>query len=66
MSVKEPAFANHLSKRRDLDRQREIHLAKIAGAKPMLATLTEMPHGYRFPLLKSKKVMMEEGKAHLH
>jgi hypothetical protein len=61
MSVKEPAFANQLSKRRDLERQREIHLAKIAAAKPMLTTQTDLPHGYRFPLLKAKKVMQEEG-----
>ena len=33
---------------------------KIAQAKP-LTHLSE-PHSYRFPLLKAKKAMMEEGK----
>ena len=61
MSVKEPAFANHLSKRRDMERQREIHLAKIASAKPMLTTQTNLPFGYRFPSINSKKMMHNEG-----
>ena len=60
MSVKEPAFANHLSKRRDLERKKEIHNMKIALAKP-LTNIIE-PHSYRFPLLKAKKTMLEEGK----
>jgi len=33
---------------------------KIAQAKPL--THISEPHSYRFPLLKAKKVMMEEGK----
>jgi hypothetical protein len=32
---------------------------KVALAKP-LTTIIE-PHSYRFPLLKAKKMMMEEG-----
>ena len=35
---------------------------KVALAKP-LTTITE-PHSYRFPLLKAKKLMMEEGTRH--
>lgn len=57
---REPAFANKLLKKWQLERQQEHHYNKILSARPHLAT--EEPFSFKFPLLKSKKRMIEEGK----
>jgi hypothetical protein len=56
---REPAFVNKILKKKQQDRELELHYEKLSTIQPV--TRVDMPHSFRFPLLKSKKKHIEEG-----
>ena len=57
---REPAFVNKILKKKQQDRELELHYQKLHSMQPV--TKVDMPHSFRFPLLKGKKRQLEEGK----
>lgn len=50
---------NKILKKKQQDRELELHYEKLSTIQPV--TRVDMPHSFRFPLLKSKKKHIEEG-----
>ena len=55
---REPAFVNKIIKKKQQERELELHYEKLSTIQPV--TRVDLPHSFRFPLLKSKKRLLEE------
>ena len=55
---REPAFVNKILKKKQQDRELELHYQKLDTIQPV--TRVDMPRSFQFPLLKSKKRQIEE------
>lgn len=54
-----PAYQSKLVKRRQIDKEKELHQSKLNSARAI--TDNNEPVSLRFPLLKTKKKTQEEG-----
>lgn len=57
-----PAYQSKILKKKQLERELELHYLKLNTIKSV--TDYHEPSSLRFPLLKSKKRTIEEGKYH--
>lgn len=55
---REPAFVNKILKKKQQERELELHYHKLDSMQPV--TRVDMPRSFQFPLLKSKKRQIEE------